>query len=173
MPRHVLTTFAFLVAVGTAVACGNDTTSVNTGPTFMRMRLIVTNPGDTIFVRRYGDCTVFDSATVGGAFTQVAETLRVNVGAAATIAVSMSDNNGVPDNLAQSSDYKLVVTGLRSKVGTLTWVQTTDFAGTLTGSAITNPPATNDSASIRIGLLNKTTGDTVYEHTCPVRVTVR
>lgn len=173
MPRHALKTFAFLVAVFAAVACDNDTTSVNTGPTFMRMRLIVTNPADTIFVRRYGDCAVFDSASVGGAFTQVAETLRVNVGVPATITVSMSDNNGVPDNLANSNGYQVVVAGLRSKVGTLTWAQTTDFAGTLTGSAVTNPPASNDSASIRIGLLNKTSGDTVYDHTCPVRVTVR
>ena len=173
MPRHALKIFVFLLAASAAVACDNDTTSVSGGPTFMRMRLIVSNPGDTLFVRRYGDCTVFDSATVGGAFTQVAETLRVNVNVAATINVSLMNNLGVVDNVAQSSDYKAVVTGLRSKVGTLTWTESGDFAGTLRGSAITNPPATNDSASIRIGVINKASGDTVYDHTCPVRVTVR
>jgi hypothetical protein len=174
MPRHgLLAVAAFALAVA-ALACGDDdSTSATAGPTFTRFRLVVTNPNDTLYVRRYGDCTLFDSATVGGAYTQVPETLRVNVNTPATITASMIDNLNNTDALAQSSAYQFVVVGLRSKVGTLTWASAGDFTGTLRGSAITNPPATNDSASIRIGIVNKATGDTVYGNTCPVRVTVR
>ena len=163
---------SFLVAIA-AIACGDDSTSSTAGPTFARVRLLVTNPADTIYVRRYADCAVFDSATVGGAYTQVPETLRVNVNAPATITAQLIDNLNNTDPVAQSSDYKFLMVGFRSKVGTLTWTSTGDFTGTLTGSAVTNPPATNDSASIRIGVVSKTSGDTVYDHTCPVRVTVR
>jgi hypothetical protein len=173
MPRHGLFAIAAFVLAAAALACGDDSTSATAGPTFTRFRLVVTNPNDTLYVRRYGDCALFDSATVGGAFTQVAETLRVNVNTPATITASLIDNLNNTDAIAQSSAYQLVVVGLRSKVGTLTWASTGDFAGTLRGSAVTNPPATNDSASIRIGVVNKTSGDTVYGNTCPVRVTVR
>ena len=164
---------ALLIALA-AVSCGDDdATNTSRGPTFVRMRLVVANPADTLYVRRYADCAIFDSATVGGAYTQVAETLRVNVGVPATITASLVDNVNAQDNVAQSSAYQLIVMGLRSKMGTLTWAQTGDFTGTLTGSARTNPPATNDSASIRIGVIEKASGDTVYGNTCPVRVTVR
>jgi hypothetical protein len=173
MPRHGSRVIAALLVAVAAIACGDDTTSSTSGPTFMRMRLVVTNPGDTLYVRRYADCALFDSATVAGAYTQVAETLRVNVNAPATITAQLIDNLNNTDPVAQSANYKIVVVGLRSKVGTLAWNSTGDFTGTLTGSAVTNPPATNDSASIRIGLLDKTSGDTVYGHTCPVRVSVR
>ena len=169
----MLAVVAFAIAVVT-LACGDDdSTSATAGPTFVRFRLTVTNPNDTLYVRRYGDCALYDSATVGGAFTQVAETLRVNVKTTAAITASLVDNLNNTDAVAQSSAYQFVVVGPRSKVGTLTWTSTGDFSGTLRGSAITNPPATNDSASIRIGIVNKATGDTVYGNTCPVRVTVR
>jgi hypothetical protein len=173
MPRHGSRIIAALLVVVAAIACGDDATSSTSGPTFARMRLLVTNPADTLYVRRYADCALFDSATVGGAYTQVPETLRVNANAAATITAQFIDNLNNTDAVAQSANYKIVVVGLRSKVGALTWTSTGDFTGTLTGSAITNPPAANDSASIRIGLLDKTSGDTVFGHTCPVRVTVR
>ena len=174
MPRKGVKIIATLVIAVAAISCGDDkSTNATAVPTFMRIRLQLTNPADTIYVRRYADCTVFDSASVGGAFAQVPETLRVNVGAPATITASLSDNLGAADPVGQSGAYKFVVVGLRSKVGALTWTSTGDFTGTLTGSAITNPPATNDSASIRIGVVDKTSGDTVFGNTCPVRVTVR
>lgn len=156
-----------------AFACSSDSTSSTPGPNYDRVKLIITSPADTVLVRRYGFCTVFDTALVTGIPNQVAETLRVNRGVAATIVASFESPFGQADVLAHSGAYSLVVNGLRSKVGTLTWAQTGDFSGTLVGSAVTNPPASNDSASIRIGLVNKTTGDTIYGATCPVRVTVR
>src|SRR5687767_13578796 len=171
-PAGVRIAASLLVALA-AIGCGDDATNTTRGPTFVRVRLTVANPADTLYVRRYGDCSMFDSATVGGAYTQVPETLRVNVGVPATITASLVDNLSVQDNVAQSSAYQLIVMGLKSKTGTLTWAQTGDFTGTLTGSARTNPPATNDSASLRIGVIEKASGDTVYGNTCPVRVTVR
>jgi len=125
MPRKGVKIIAALVIAVAAISCGDDTsTNATAGPTFMRIRLQLTNPADTIFVRRYADCTVFDSASVGGAFTQVPETLRVNVGAPATITASLSDNLGVADPVGQSGAYKFVVVGMRSKVGALTWNST-------------------------------------------------
>ena len=173
MPRRSLPMLASLLAAVLALACGDDATSTSSGPTFARIKLVVTNPPDTLYVRRYADCTLFDSAIVSGSLAQVPETLRVNASGPATITATLIDNLANVDPVAQTSDFKIVVVGLRSKVGTLTWNQTGDFTGTLAGSAVTNPPAGNDSASIRIGVFDKARGDTVYGNTCPVRVTVR
>ena len=143
MPTHRLRIIAAMGIAVAALACSDQTTSVESGPSFPRIRLVITNPGDTIYVRRFADCTVFDSAVVaGGAVGEVAETLRVNVGAAATITASFVDFKGNQDPVAHSGAYKFVIGGLKSKVGTLTWTSNSDFSGTLTGSALTNPPAT-------------------------------
>jgi hypothetical protein len=173
MPRRRVPALVSLFAAVVVFACGDDATSSSSGPTFARIKLVVTNPPDTLYVRRYGDCTLFDSAIVSGSLAQVAETLRVNASGPAQITATLVDNLANVDPIAQSDNFKIVVVGLRSKVGTLTWSQTGDFTGTLAGSAATNPPAGNDSASIRIGVFDKTRGDTVYGNTCPVRVTVR